>query len=82
MGAGKAVPAAGAASDVFFIVFLIQKPCFGLATDLPHGKSPPLKSILRLTAGADGGPRTHDLLITNEPLCQLSYNSVCVARCK
>jgi len=41
MGAGKPGPAAGAASDLFFIIFLIHKPSFGLATDLPHGKSPP-----------------------------------------
>ncbi len=34
-----------------------------LATRAPH----------HLTSGASGGTRTHNLLITNQPLCQLSY---------
>lgn len=26
--------------------------------------------------GADGGNRTHNLFVTNEPLCRLSYTSI------
>ena len=35
---------------------------------------------IRPIGGAAGGTRTHDLLITNQLLCQLSYNGVCAVR--
>ena len=41
-------------------------------------KEPQLRvRALRLLTGAEDGTRTHDLLITNQLLYQLSHSSVC-----